>query len=292
MKKSINTIAIILVLFFAACQSGDFQVSNTGLTYKIHNSNRGTKPSIDEIVKIDLAYRYPADSVFFHSGEYGSPVYVSIQPSVYSGDINEGLRMMAKGDSATFKLNANQFFTMILNAPSAPEFIKEGDSIYVDVLMHDIFTMEEFEAYQQKQREELMQEQETRAQQEDILLENYLTENNINTPAENSGLIIIVEEQGDGPKPETGQFVDVHYTGTLLDGTVFDSSVERGEPFRFNLGRGQVIRGWDEGVSKLNVGSKAKLIIPSHLAYGDQARGQHIKPYSTLIFEIELLGAE
>ncbi|TVQ14292.1 MAG: FKBP-type peptidyl-prolyl cis-trans isomerase [Bacteroidetes bacterium] len=124
------------------------------------------------------------------------------------------------------------------------------------------------------------------------ILEQYLRDQNIDAEAEDSGLIVIVEETGSGPRPVSGQKVKVHYTGMVLDGTVFDSSHDRGEPIEFTLGRGQVIRGWDEGISKLNVGSKARLIIPSHLAYGDRARSAVIQPFSTLIFDIELIAAE
>jgi peptidylprolyl isomerase len=85
--------------------------------------------------------------------------------------------------------------------------------------------------------------------------------------------------------------VKVHYTGKLLDGTKFDSSVDRGEPFGFTLGKGQVIKGWDEGIGLMNVGGKATLIIPSSIAYGDRDMGT-IPPYSTLVFDVELLEVE
>ncbi len=105
-----------------------------------------------------------------------------------------------------------------------------------------------------------------------------------------SGLEIIMIAEGDGPKPDVGSIVKVHYTGTLEDGTKFDSSVDRGEPIAFPLGQGKVIRGWDEGIALLNKGGKAKLIIPSELGYGAQgAGGGVIPPNATLIFEVELV---
>jgi len=104
-----------------------------------------------------------------------------------------------------------------------------------------------------------------------------------------SGLQYEVITEGSGPKPTTTDRVQVHYHGTLLDGTVFDSSVDRGEPTAFGVT--QVIRGWTEALQLMPVGSKWKLTIPQDLAYGPQARGK-ITPYSTLIFEVELLGIE
>lgn len=97
---------------------------------------------------------------------------------------------------------------------------------------------------------------------------------------------------GEGATPSQGQVITVHYTGWLEDGTVFDSSVERGEPFTFALGVGNVIPGWDEGVASMQVGGKRQLMIPSDLAYGDQGSGGVIPPGATLIFDIELISVE
>lgn len=95
---------------------------------------------------------------------------------------------------------------------------------------------------------------------------------------------------GDGPVAKAGKMVTVHYRGTLADGTVFDESYKRGQPFQFNLGAGQVIKGWDQGVAGMKVGGKRKLVIPPALAYGDAGAGGVIPPNSTLTFEVELLG--
>jgi len=105
-----------------------------------------------------------------------------------------------------------------------------------------------------------------------------------------SGLQYEVLKEGDGPKPKASETVKVHYTGTLIDGTVFDSSVERGTPATFGVG--QVIPGWVEGLQLMPVGSKWKLFIPSDLAYGPNGAGGRIGPNEALIFEVELLGIE
>lgn len=104
-----------------------------------------------------------------------------------------------------------------------------------------------------------------------------------------SGLKYYDLVEGTGATPTTGQTVVVHYTGWLEDGTQFDSSVDRGEPFSFALGTGSVISGWDEGVSTMKVGGKRQLVIPSDLGYGDSGAGSVIPPGATLIFEVELL---
>lgn len=104
-----------------------------------------------------------------------------------------------------------------------------------------------------------------------------------------SGLKYVINEKGDGNKPQNGDKVVVHYTGRLTNDSVFDSSVERGQPFSFKLGVGQVIKGWDEGVALLNVGDKATFTIPSNLAYGEKGAGGVIGPNETLLFDVELL---
>jgi len=104
-----------------------------------------------------------------------------------------------------------------------------------------------------------------------------------------SGLGYVDLVEGQGPRPAAGDSVSVHYTGWLKYGTKFDSSRDRGPPFVFPLGRGRVIRGWDEGVASMRVGGTRKLIIPAHLGYGERGAGGVIPPGATLVFDVALV---
>ena len=126
-------------------------------------------------------------------------------------------------------------------------------------------------------------EQEKVAREEALIKEKY--PNAIRT---SSGLVYIILKEGNGATPTSGALVEAHYTGRLLDGTKFDSSVDRGEPLLFLVGRGEVIKGWDEAFRSMKKGEKRILIIPPGLAYGDKGMGE-IPPNGTLIFEVELV---
>jgi peptidylprolyl isomerase len=124
-------------------------------------------------------------------------------------------------------------------------------------------------------------------QNQTLIASNTMSDNVVTTP---SGLKYIELEEGTGATPERGQTVVVHYTGTLENGNKFDSSRDRNSPFEFKIGTGQVIKGWDEGLSTMKVGGRRQLIIPAELGYGSRGAGGVIPPNATLLFDVELLG--
>ena len=124
----------------------------------------------------------------------------------------------------------------------------------------------------------------------DAAIEQYLAAHGIaNVEGSPEGFYYVVDQKGEGVFAQSGDFVAVHYTGTRLDGVKFDSSVDRDEPFTFQIGAGMVIQGWDKGIPLFSAGSKGRLFLPSNMAYGAQGAGGAIGPNTPLVFEIEML---
>jgi FKBP-type peptidyl-prolyl cis-trans isomerase FkpA len=140
---------------------------------------------------------------------------------------------------------------------------------------------------QKKRMEEQQKAAEIAKAEEPKMLEQYITEKKIKTKPTKSGLYLIETEKGKGDAIKPGQTVTVKYTGKFIDGQVFDSSENSGKPFEFQVGKQQVIPGWDEAILLMKKGGKANLIIPSALAYGDG--GGRMKPFATLFFDIEIV---
>lgn len=238
--------------------------TSTGLAYVMHKNEAPVKAEIGDILVINLSYG-TEDTVIFDSKAFQKPVYIQLTNPAYKGSLEEGLAMLGSGDSATFYLSADSVYQRIFNQP-IPAFLEAGDELIFQVGVLAV-------------------------KNEDRELADWFTRENINPSPRPSGLYILPLANGkaNAKAASPGKKAKVHYTGYLLDGTKFDSSVDRGEPFQFQVGKGQVIPGWDEGVSTMKVGDKVKLVIPSYLAYGPRGASNVIPPYAPLVFEVELL---
>ena len=284
----------MIVGIITACSGSDgrgFKKTASGIEYKVHEKGSGPLVQLEDILSMTMVYRL-ADSVIFDSRLSGMPMYLQLTEPEFPGDIYEALALMSVGDSTTFKLDAEKFFMETAGMFELPEFVKPGDIMFFDVKMNAAMDEEGFAAEQERIMEQRMADAQQRADDEGGILEKYLLDNSISVEARPSGLYFVEREKGSGPKVVSGQTVSVHYEGRLMDGTVFDSSIERGTPLDFVVGAGQVIPGWYEGISLMHVGGKATLIIPSFLGYGERGAGQVIPPFSSLIFEVEVVDAK
>ena len=269
---------LIGAMLITSCSKySGYKEADSGLYYKsISESGDTAKPRLNDILDVVMSYGTKDSTLMPANGV----IQIQLMKPMFKGDIYEGFAMMHKGDSASFIISADSFFTKIARAPR-PKFIDSSSVLYFNVKLKDFMSLEQLMKKRQEENAKLEQEEMTK-------LDSYLKTNNITVQPTASGIYFIEVQKGKGPKPTTGQKVSVHYTGTLLDGKKFDSSYDRKEPISFALGTGAVIKGWDEAISMMSKGGKAKVIIPSKMAYGERAQGP-IPAFSTLVFDVELV---
>jgi len=302
MKKIICLAQFIIVTFSLSASNieGDndkIEKTKNGISVNwIRKNTSAPMAKVTDIAEFNISYvtkgKDKKDSLIFDSKN--SPqkaILVQLKESAFKGDIMEVLTLMHVGDSAIFNLSADSFFFKTVGVKELPKGITKGSELQFFVGMKDFKTEEQMRAMQAQLEEQEKATAQENQMKEGTLIKDYLQKNNITQAPTASGLIIITKTKGNGVKPSVGQKVTVHYTGTLMDGTKFDSSVDRGDPFQFTLGQGQVIKGWDEGIAELEIGGSATLIIPSSIAYGPRGTGP-IGPYSPLVFEVQLLKVE
>jgi FKBP-type peptidyl-prolyl cis-trans isomerase FkpA len=295
MNKITMLLGSALLAGLISCNKSEFDgftKAENGLHYQFFTQDEdGVKASVGDGISYKVVYalkRETSDSVLFDSrlnSEDGTGTVRNILPkSSFQGSLEDAFAMMAKNDSAAFIISADSFFLKTNKMQALPPFAKPGDKLVITIKMMEIKTKKELDENQKKQEEEMAK----LSEEEKPKLDAYLAENKISVAPTASGLIFIETLKGKGSAhPSATDEVTVHYTGTLLDGTKFDSSLDRGEPAIFPLN--QVIPGWTEAIQLMTKGSKAKLIIPSNLGYGPRGAGGQIPPFSSLIFDVELL---
>lgn len=289
MKKTILVVVVMLMAVasvFVSCDSTSdkfpgFTKTDNGMYYKFHTQVDDTvTPKLGDYVSIDMIYA-SEDSVIFDSKDLPQEMKMPMIVPTFKGDIYDGIAMMHVGDSATFICNADSTFRLLFNRTILPPELDSIEYLYFHIKLNSIETEEEVMKAQKAELKRL-EAMETKARYD------YTAEKYPDALPIASGLIFIDTEEGKGNTPEKGQKVKVHYKGMFLDGTVFDNSFDRDAPIEFVLGENEVIKGWDEGIGMMRKGGKAVLIVPSNIAYGPRGRGS-IPPYSTLVFEVELI---
>lgn len=292
MKKTVffTLFVAFSLVFMMSCESGKsskdgYQVTESGLMYKIHVHGTDTAmPRIGTFLDVVMTYG-TKDSVLFDSRTLptAQKMQIPMTGSVHQADIYEGFAMMHQGDSATFVINADSVWQKLFRMPKNPPEFDTVENLYFNIKLNEVITKEELE----KRKEEERQAGMTKELNERTA---YLAENYPDAKPTETGLYYIPTNKKTGSTPVKGDTVKVLYTGRLLDGTKFDSSADHGgEPIEFPLGQGRVIRGWDEGIGMMHKGEKGILIVPSELGYGPRGSGPVIAPYSTLVFEVELV---
>jgi len=244
----------------AAGATNDTITTASGLKYIIWKKADGAKADVGDNVSVHYAGRLLDGSPFDDSYKRGQPFTFPLGGGRVIKGWDEGIAYLNVGDSATLIIPSELGYGSA-DRPTIPA----NSTLIFDVELMDVKKVAKPVPYETK---------------------------GMDTISTGTGLKYIRLNKTSGESVTEGSTVAVHYTGYLHDGTIFDSSISRGEPISFPIGVGRVIKGWDEGISLLKVGEKARLLIPYQLAYGERGAGAMIQPKTDLIFDVELISVK
>ena len=290
MMKYILFVFALALTIGAKAQDAALQHTPKGALYQIFTHAPGDKVKEGDIITFQYIQKTDKDSVLYSTYVSGRPGQARIQPSQNLADLMEVFPLLAVNDSVLVKVPTDSLFKG--HEESRPPFFPKGSFLKFFIKIQKAQSMDAFMA-------EIKQSETDGANK-------YIADHKLNLQTTASGLKYAITKQGTGIKPQNGDTVLVNYAGRNLDDKVFDSSIEAVakqaglqqpgrtyEPLVVYVGLAgtehSVISGWNEGLLLLNEGSKATFVIPSNLAYGAQASGPDIKPFSTLVFDLELV---
>lgn len=288
-----NYLYILLVaILLYSCDSFSpykgYTQTDTGLYYKLQMIGDGKrKPSIGDFLQLIITYKTEKDSVFldsYSSNDMGM-VILPFNHSSFEGSFEEGLGIMNEGDSVSFIVDAENLFFKFFKT-RLPLFLSRGSVVKMDVKLHRILDQKQYAAELEKY-EQIVEDRDIEEQRR---MHTFLDTVPVKFVSLNE-LYYFPIKQGVGGNPEKGDLIKVHFTGSFLNGKIFESTYDRRQPMEYTWGeQEQVIRGLEIAISLLNEGAKGKFIIPSHLAYGEAGSSTGIiPPYTTVLYEVELL---
>ena len=289
MKRYILFLATIALAINANAQA-PVKTTATGMQLQILTTNNGRKVKLDDIITFHVIQKTPKDSILYSSYAAGNPVQVKVQSQ---GDLMDVFPLLAEKDSALVKVSTDSLFKN--NEAQRPAFLPKGSFISCLIKVEKVQSLDEAMGERKAILDGL-------SAKETADMNKYIADKGLALTTTASGLKYKITEPSIKRKPVTGDSVMVNYTGRTVEGKVFDSSIEADakagglvqpgrnyEPIAFRVGQGMVIPGWDEGLLLLGEGAKATFVIPSKLAYGDRGMSEDIKPFSTLIFDVQLM---
>jgi len=294
-------VALTAASLLTGCGSKKFKTTKNGLKYRFEVMNKDAEmPQEGDVLVGELTLKLDTTTLFSNVGHPDRIFQVT--KNMFKGDLQEGLLMLHKGDKAVFGVCADSVANY-LQPNQMPSIYKPGEGMifYYEISLQDIISREDL-AQEQANFAKEMEEREANEAGE---LSAYMAENFPKAKATASGLYIIVNKKGNGPKVAAGKEVSIDYTGRLLDGTIFDSSREADakasgkyqegrpyEPMTYVVGQQPLIAGWDEGVMGQCEGTELTIVMPSKLGYGARGAGQDILPYSPLRFDITIVSVK
>lgn len=277
---------------------GNYRETVNGLRFNFHEDMAGATGKIGELASLHMVMKSEKGDILRNSyiEKGGKPILFPIRYSTFDGDLYEAVSIMSIGDSASFLIPADSMYALIFKKP-LPENVKSGSDLKFTIKILNIQSQKnrlgELQNKQKEDQKKLKIEIEKQRKLQDSQIEAYLKNAEITDFIKTeSGLYYSISALGEGELIKKGQAPIFHYTGTLLDGDIFESSYDLQRPVVFTLGQEQVISGWEEAFEYFRLGSRAKVIVPSHLAYGHNSKGDKIKPFTVLVFDIEIINVK
>ena len=284
--------AVIVTMMVTSCSKyPGFKKSESGIFYKYYvESKDTTKVKEGSILTMNIKYRLKIadkDSVLFNSATMPKAFEISQAKSEFKGDVYEAFGMLHKGDSATFIINAKDFFLKTAKYPQLPPGIDSTTMMYFDVKLLNVETIEA------RQKAEMAKAEKFKSE-EPVKIQAYLAKNKVTVAPSASGIYVITQNAGTGRGIAKTDFVKINLTVSSIDGKKIFSTLDQNKPITFEFGKPFDTKGFDEAIASMKKGSKATVVVPSAMGFGEQGKkdmsGQDIiTPYSPVVYDIEVL---
>lgn len=283
MKKYI---ALLFLIVIFSCSNDSpypgFKKGKKGIYFKLHKIGESSdKAKYGDYITSDIVYKTMKDSVFFVGRRK-----LQLLKNDAKGSIEECFKMLTIDDSATFIIEADEFFNKTLET-ALPDFLSAMSKMKVSLNIIEIQTQTEY----QNEKEAFLNWIEDFGEYEKIILKQFIQEENVNVKHLGSGLYYLNIKEGTGKTIEVGDTITINYEGKFLNGKFFDSTIRRNQPFQFVYGtEWQVVEGLEEAIGMMREGEKSLFILSSDLAFGTEGSSTGIiPPFTSLIFEVEIL---
>lgn len=265
----------------------------TGLKFAIHHNENGKTAKKGDFVSMHMIMSHPQAGELKNTYKEGKPILFPVKSfNAFDGDLTEGLKLLSKGDSASFVILADSMFALVFKKPM-PQKISKGSFLNFTVKVLDVKSAKTYENELKAKNEEYKKlhasEIAKRHKKEDLVIQNYISTQGFDYKKTTSGAYYTIVTAGQGRKVKKGDAIVFHYIGSLIDDeTEFESTYTLGQPSAFTLGNGDVIQGWEEVFSQLTEGDECKMVIPSHLAFG-RKENKKVPSNSVLVFDVKII---
>ena len=288
MKYLIATTFCLLLFFAPVYSQHKYKLTQSGIRYEIYRSQSTKKIKVDDIITFNFIEKSENDSMLF-STYRSQPFKMQVRHPKRLADLMEIFVLLRENDSVWISIPADSLFDGL--EIGKPQYLAKGSRLIFHIKIEKVQTVEE-----------AIEEENTALETEQTLLKKYIADNNLKPIYTASGLVFLNTKSSQGARPAPGDTVYIHYRASLLNGKVFDTSIESEAikeglvqpgreygPICFQVGINNIITPWDEGIMLMAESSSARLIIPSTIAFGAQGFGKFVKPYTTFIIDVTLL---